>query len=173
MIFDTSEKKNLARDKHDVRRKGDTLYFNLQDGRKATLVNNNSDGEPRAIYKYFNEISDINCYCIFASGMEDFCYLLINKTTGDSTRVDGKPILSPNKKLIICAGYSDSGMDLNGFELFEINNNKISLIGSAYLENWAPQEARWFDNNTLLVERRIGFQGGSEQIIDYTKIYLK
>ena len=174
--FDTSEKKNLARDSRDVKRNGDTLFFKLGKGKFATLVNNYTDGEPYAKYFYEKTLKDINCYYITGAPWEGDMNVLINKTTGDTTWLAGEPIISPNKKLIICAGYSDSGEALQGFELYEINNNKISIIGelnSQYLPNWAPQAARWFDDTTLLVERRIELNTAREPKLEYIRMSMK
>jgi hypothetical protein len=142
MTFDTSEKENLARDIHNVKRNGDTLFFKLRSGKFATLVNRDMSYESGAIYFYVKALQQIGQYYVSGGGYEWPINALINMETGDTTWIDGRPIVSPDKKFLICGNNDVLG--LVGFALYEISNNKLDFIGSINKERFS--NIKWYSN---------------------------
>jgi hypothetical protein len=175
VTFDTSEKRNLARDAKFVKRRGDTLFLALANGRNATLVHNRSDGEPLAMYSYKAVLKELGYYYISGTAWEGHINVLIDKTTGDTAWLAGKPIISPDRKWIICAAFDESGESLAGFAFYRVLEHKIELLGKTLygdFMNWCPVEAKWLDNSNLLVKRLIDFTFDREPNLDYIKLKL-
>lgn len=87
---------------------------------------------------------------------EDGCYYLINKQTGEQTRLFGKPIFSPNRKFILAFnGDLDSGLSTNGIQLFKVTENlNVQLLCYSKLSHLEPNKMMWEDNNTLIFKFR-------------------
>lgn len=147
------EQRILARDT-SVKRVGDTLFLPIDNGNPVAMGNNNED-DGDAYVKFFYEgfMPEINCYCIRAGYYEGGDYVLLNRTTGTNIHVWGKPLMSPDKKQLICTSYDlEAGFIPNGYQLLGYNNGKLEVLGEATLDEWGPGQVQWLDNNTLVAE---------------------
>jgi hypothetical protein len=173
---DTSEKNNLFKDSAFVIRLGGTLILNCKDKETIVFKNNPKEGyEEYADYTYLGKVPEINQYLILGSFHESFSYLLVNPLSGDTTFICGEPVFSPDKKYFIC-GNTDliAAFVVNGFDLYEINDKKIKLVGRRELNKWGPEKIKWVDNSSLLVERSVLDTTKQEMTrTDYIKLILK
>lgn len=136
-----------------VRRAGDTLFLSMEKGEPVAMVNNNSDGDDYVQYRYQKFIPEINSYCIYGGYYEALDYILLNRATGENVHIWGEPVLSPDKKHVVCTSFDlEAGFIPNGFQLFEYNNGKLENKGDVTLEKWGSNNVKWLDDKTLLAE---------------------
>ena len=154
-VLKSDESHYLLKDSSVVKRNIDTLFFEIADNKKVTLVNDNSDNDTYANYSYRGLLPDLNKYLIYATYYEWYNYVLIDRVSGDTTITAGLPIISPDKKTFIC-GNCDlvAGFTFNGIELYT-NKNKPELVAIRELTKWGPTSIKWLDNSSLIVECNI------------------
>lgn len=151
--MDVAEKAALARTT-GVKRIGDTLLLPVDNGEPVAMVNNNSDGDDYAHYYYDSYLPEINCYCLIGTYYEASDYVLLNRSTGANIHVWGKPVISPDKKMLICPSYDlEAGFIPNGFQVFTNDNGALENTGDVSLTKWGPGRVKWLDNNTIAVEQ--------------------
>ncbi|HWY35057.1 MAG TPA: hypothetical protein VNX68_10450, partial [Nitrosopumilaceae archaeon] len=81
---------------------------------------------------------------------------------------------SPDKNYFI-SGNADlvAGFVFNGFDLYEIKNKKIHLIGRRELSNWGPEKIAWINNSSLLVQRIISDTTKPDKVrSEYVKLIM-
>lgn len=148
-----AEPKNIKRDASFVKRSGDSLIFRTQSGASVALRNNQTEGGEYVGYRYDQIIPEINVFGINVSYYESGDYVILDRNSGDTTHLWAKPVVSPDKKRLICPSYDlEARFIPNGFQLLEYNNGKINLLGEIELDNWGPGQVKWLDNNTLAAE---------------------
>ena len=152
---DTIEDQHLLKDSAMVRRARDTLYFKTA-AKEVTLVNDNNDsGDAYAQYLYCCYIKSIDQFLIAGNYYESYDYILIDRQTGASTKLMGKPNISPDGKYMV-AGNTDLVAQFtdNGLQLFK-NTPAPKLVAQKILQTWGPEEIKWLDNKTLLVKASV------------------
>lgn len=138
-----------------VKRMGDSLLLPVENGERVALVNNKSDGDDYADYTYDAFLPEINCYGIWGGYYEASDYVLVNRTTGVSLHVWGKPVISPDKKMLVCPSFDiEAGFIPNGMQLFVHDNGKLENIGDVALDKWGPNRVMWLDNGVIAVEQK-------------------
>ncbi|HVI49453.1 MAG TPA: hypothetical protein VM802_31595 [Chitinophaga sp.] len=151
---DTSESNLLAHDK-DIIREGNSLHIKLANGLQLTRTNVDSDGDDYVRYSYDRNYADIHRKGLFLSLYEAQGYELINQQNGDTLITWSAPVVSPDRKYLLCANLDMvAGFDPNGFQLFKLENDVIKPVGEALIEDWGPGKTFWIDNNTILAEYR-------------------
>ncbi|NML37039.1 hypothetical protein HHL17_07495 [Chitinophaga sp. G-6-1-13] len=147
---DTSETNALAKNT-DVKRIGQQLEFHLANGQQKIRVDNSEDDDGYARYSYAGYYPALHRHGIFISYYEADGFELINPDNGDTLYTWTAPIVSPDKKYFICPNMDiEAGFNPNGFQLFEINNKDILLVGAPELTEYGIDEVRWVDNKTLI-----------------------
>jgi hypothetical protein len=173
---DTSENKLLQKDSAFVTRLGTVLILTVGNNETISFKDNTKEeSEEFCKYTYSGFLPDINQYIIFGTYIESYNYLLIDKTTGDTSYVCGYPVLSPDKKYFIC-GNTDliAGFVFNGFDMYEVKDKKIKLVGQRYLNNWGPENIKWQDDSTLFAQRTVLDTTLSTMTrIDHVKLLMK
>ena len=173
---DTSEKNILLKDSAYATRLGTVLILNV--GNKETISfkdNTKEENEEYCAFSYKGFLPEINQHVVFGSFIESFNYFLIDKITADTNYACSYPIMSPDKNYFICGNVDlVAGFVVNGFDLYEIKDHKIKLIGRRELDKWGPGKIKWADNSTLLVERTILDTTSSTMTrTDYVKLLMK
>lgn len=138
-----------------VKRRGDTLLLPVENGEPVAMVNNKSDGDDYAQYHYDSFLPEINSYCLIGSYYEAGDYILLNRSTGANIHVWGKPVISPDKRMLICPSFDiEAGFIPNGFQLFTNNNGKLENMGDVSIDKWGPGRVKWLDNYTVAIEQK-------------------
>lgn len=174
---DTSEAKRINPYSSFVMRKGDTLLFKSNQSILTTVVNNpNQDSDEFSSYEFLKDMPEINQWLLKAFYYESYGFLFIDKTTGARIDLYGMPAVSPNFQYIVTFNQDlEAGFTFNGFQLFEIKDATLQLIESKELYSWGPDNVKWKDANTLLVERSKIIDKGEEQeiISDYVQLKMR
>lgn len=122
-------------------KKDHKLIFNCKN--KVVIFKDELTGEEYydKIYYYEGNIEKLNQYVVSLLTLGWIEYILVDKTTGKQTKINGYPYVSPGKKYIFCL---IEGMDISGFMyLYEIESlspfkikEKLN-IGFTY---WTPYD---------------------------------
>ncbi len=170
--MDTSEANRIKKYENLISRRGDSLIIKTTNGRNVYLVTRQSDNDDLAIYDFIQDMPDINQWLVLGSYWESYGYLLIDKTSGDTTDLYGMPVVSPDKKHIITFNQDlEAGFTFNGLQLLEMQDGKPVLIGSKELYYWGPDNVTWKNDHTLLVQQAFSNLTEGEQ--DITTVYVE
>lgn len=170
--MDTSEANRIRKYENFISRSGDSLIIKTTDGGNVYLVTRQSDNDDLAIYDFIQDMPDINQWLVLGSYWESYGYLLIDKTSGDTTHLYGMPVVSPDKKHIITFNQDlQAGFTFNGLQLLEMQNGKPVLIGAKELYYWGPDNVTWKNDHTLLVQQAFSNLTEGEQ--DMTTVYVE
>ena len=102
-------------------------------------------------YSYAGFFPALHRHGVFTNYYEADGFELLNPENGDTLYTWTAPIVSPDKKYFLCPSMDiEAGFNPNGFQLFEINNKDIRLVGAPELTEYGIDEVRWVDNNTLI-----------------------
>jgi hypothetical protein len=152
--YDSVEINLLAKDQR-VKRRGDSLLFTLGNGKIACLANNiRSESEDSHVaYFYAGYVPEINQYVAFAGYYEWSDYLLINASSGAARHVWGFPVVSPDKKHVICPSLDITvGFNENGLQLLTYQGDSLAFVGQATFKDWGFGQMKWLDNKTIEAE---------------------
>lgn len=171
-----NEAETLPIDKQ-VKRIGDSLIFNLSNGKELIIVDNPFDQESNnldaALYTFNGSIGASNYWELNALGYEYHWYTIINKTNGEMRLTSGKPALSPNGKTLLCVnGDLDVQYTVNGLELFKVGQDSIELIGENELETWGPYAVKWLNNSEILITKGIMGNELNHYNMQYSNVLL-
>lgn len=169
---DSNEAQVLAKDTL-VKREGNKLTIQLQNGKQRILADNSNEGEEYIGYTYAANYPSINRKGFFVSYYEGSAFALVNTLDGDSMITWSAPAISPDKKYIMTACMDlVAAFDPNGFQLFSVNNNEIKPVGEANLDDWGPGMVQWINDKTLLSEYITINEEGNTQI-RYVKLVMQ
>ena len=173
------EKAIYKKDSIKVYRTKDTVKIQLDNGKVKTIYaydpykKNDLD---RYVSDYF---PDENLILIGAAIEEAGHYYLIDKKTGEQQMLIGKPIFSPNRKLILSfSGNIDTGLSINGIQLIQFNNNTLKELCYYEFGSIEPRSVKWIDDNTLILELtryvpKIIIKGSIYDKLDFTYYKVK
>lgn len=156
-IESDSAEVNLQTNKDEhVKRKGKELIITPDKGKQVVMTNKpdvDKDGENYTIYTYMGYLPDVKQHSINTTYYESMDFLLVSQTNGETISTWGPPVISPDKKYLICASYDlEAGFLPNGLQLYSCLNGKITPEGELSLEMWGPGQIKWQDNKTLIAE---------------------
>jgi hypothetical protein len=136
-----------------VCRHSDSLIFQLSNNRQFVLKNDSVEAS-WAMYSYAGELKSIGYWYVNVTYYEWYNTILINQNNGDTTIAIGTPVVSPDKKYIMC-GNVDLVADFtfNGFELYHLNNDRLEKIGLTELKDWGPAIIYWKDMNNIYIKQ--------------------
>lgn len=179
-IKDTSETVRIKKAGPAVSQKGDSLIFTCANSKAAYLISNHVEDDPDnySAYTFIQDMPKINQWLIMASYYESYGYIFIDKTSGDSTMLYGMPVVSPDNKFILTFNQDlEAGFTYNGFQLFEMNGSKLLAVGTKELISWGPDNVKWKNSNTLLVQQSLikpdSSNGGQQLVTEYVQIKMK
>jgi hypothetical protein len=173
--MDTSETNRMRAYASVVSRKGDSLGITCANNKIIYMINNNDeDDDAFANYTFLKDMPEINQWLLMGTYYEAYGYLLIDKTSGDSTALYGMPVVSPDKKYIITFNQDlQANFTFNGFQLFEMKQSKPVLIGEKELYTWGPDQVKWKGANTLLIQQAQSNFTDPEQDLSTTYAEMK
>jgi hypothetical protein len=152
-VFDSKKNTSvsfLIADSSEVKKVNGVIELKCSNKIKK-LIDKPDAEENREEYKYVGQIDFLNKYVVTGSYWESSDYKFFDKITGEESQSFGDyPVISPDKKNIICINanpYEETG-DL---ELYSINNmNKIDAVLSVSFKNWMPgSDMFWSTDNYL------------------------
>lgn len=148
---DTSETNALSR-VTNVKRNGQQLIFSLANGnQKIRTDNSEDDAEDYVRYRYAGYYPELQRHGLFITYYEADGFELLSPDNGDTLYTWTAPVPSPDKKYFICPSMDiEAGFNPNGFQLFEINNKDIRLVGATDMNEYGLNDVRWVDNKTLI-----------------------
>ncbi|WP_143304911.1 hypothetical protein [Chitinophaga vietnamensis] len=171
-MLDSSEQDALKKDS-TVKRNGEKLSFRLANGKELTLTNNTSDEEGFTSYSYIANLPQIKRKGVYVTYNESNDFLLVNPDNGDTLHTWSAPILSPDKKYLLCASLDlVAAFVPNGFQLFSLDNGKITYVGEENLEDWGPSSVKWVNDKTILCEYITINEDGNTQA-NYVKLVMQ
>ncbi|MEO9533876.1 MAG: hypothetical protein ABJG68_02680 [Crocinitomicaceae bacterium] len=160
LMIPPNEEDYIDTDK-SVFRVGDKLFFILNSGDTTVLANEPFDEEnpnynESAIYRFVGSVEGINHWEIFTIGYECHYTILLNKDSGNITKVIGRPVASPSSELILCGNPDlESGYTINGFDLVEYKKDRLLKIGQLELLDWGPYECSWKNDSVAIIKKGI------------------
>jgi hypothetical protein len=172
-----SELKLIKKNKSSVSKKRDNLTIDCSEGQIRSF----DSGEEAAFnYRFYGETENQRHWLVnfsengsCASGR----VLLIDKKTCEMDTISGFTRYSPDGKLAVIGEYVEEEGAFGFLELYKIENDKISEIGSVLMDDlqysFAPYELFWVDNKTLYVKKlkTKGF-GENDYYFEYGKITI-
>lgn len=177
---DTSETDRIRKNASAISRSGDSLIFKCSNSKAAYLINNNDgdDVDNYAVYTFIQDMPKINQWLVMASYYESYGYVFIDKTSGDSTMLYGMPVVSPDNTYILTFNQDiEAGFTYNGFQLFEMNGSKPIAVGEKELIHWGPDNVKWKNSTTLLVQQSTikpdSSNSGQQLVTEYVQIRMK
>ena len=172
-----SELKLIKKNKFSVSKKRDKLTIECAEGQIRSF----DSGEEAAFnYRFYGETENQRHWLVSfsengscASGR----VLLIDKKICSMDTIRGFPRYSPDGKLAVIGEYIEEEGAFGFIELYKIENDKLSEIGSVLMDDleysFAPYELFWVDNKTLYVKKlkTKGF-GENDHYFEYGKITI-
>jgi hypothetical protein len=141
------------------------LIFHLRNGVDSVLVNDTTESWSNYVdYGYMKACPEIDYWLVDITLYEGSMYLLLDRENGEKIWIWGRPVLSPNNKYFVCYSFDlEAGYDSNGFQLFEVINNKAILRFSKEIADWGPTEIRWKNDTIICIEQtRIDFNDSKD-----------
>lgn len=154
--YDELENAIIKREKLEVYKTKDTLKIKLDNNTLSTVFTFDPKKDydlGRRINAYYEKENLILIKAIIEEGGH---YYLLNRKTGEQTYLIGKPIFSPDRKLIIAFnGDLDTGLTTNGIQLFKVTDDlNVELLCYSQLSRLEPNIMKWEDNHTLIFKFR-------------------
>ena len=155
----------VIEDTVNVKRDSLKLAFHLRNGADSVLINDTTEGWSNYIdYSYIESCKDIDYWLLGIGYYEGSQYLIVDRENGKKIWIWGMPVYSPdNKHFVTYSCDLEAGYDSNGFQLFEIRNNKAIHKWSKIIRDWGPIEIRWKNDSTLYIaQMRIDSKNNSQ-----------
>lgn len=139
----------------EVSRYGDSLILKPENGEMIVLENipmeNDSDFES-ANYYFQGDVPNSNYWEVFSIGYEYHWYVLVNKTTGDTTLTRGPAAFSETRKYVMTGNPDlEAAFTYNGLELFETKSEELIVIGKMEIPDWGPFSIKWISDSQVLI----------------------
>lgn len=141
-----------------VWRVADTLFFKprqgpvvrLHDGPTYQDAEDSYEG-----YRFLDNLAVIGQWLVEVGKWEGHYYLLIDQRTGKRSNLIGYPVVSPDHTSFACAGFSPTGYDLEGIQLWRKPPNSPPQVRWQYVSDMtqpgiAASAPRWENAGTLL-----------------------
>lgn len=152
------------------KRSGDTLFLNLSNGKKVSLIDNSKEGDEEEHYTYENYFSQPNIFIIYVQLYEGNNYLLVNRTNGNKKYIIGRAYPSPSgSKLLAINEDLEAGYSFNGIQLLTKQKDTFTTQLTIDAGNWAPVDVKWLnENNFVLKVKKL-----KDNVTDYTTEFYK
>ena len=149
---------NYSEDKQTVITK-QSIQCSFRNGRTKTFKNdlgpqNGEYYDSYMKYTFHGSIQEIDYYLLMKENPFFFDYLLIDRENGNEINLCSMPILSNNKKYLIChsSGFCE-GLNLQIFKV--MGNGKINPIKFEFNCEWGPEKINFQGDNELLIRKTI------------------
>jgi len=173
-------KKTIISDTATYRKKNGILRLPLANGKRVVFEDNKGTpyDEDRKSFRYLGQVKVLSCYLVEQHLFESTDYVLINKKTGKTNTLAGKPAVSPDGKILFNTAfnryeeYADvsppsqdiylSVVSLGGFsEPYRVSYNNM------YITNYA-----WETNTSLVICYRTREEEGDKDF-KYARLLFK
>lgn len=134
------------------RKSNELLEIKLGNG-KTILLKNKDAGEDTENYRFLDCFPSFNGYLIEVGGWETMSWLLVNKTDGTKTWLASEPVLSPDKKRLICtlSGENEAGYEANYLSIWIFVNGKPKKEFELSNMTWGAGTVEWLSNTSVKV----------------------
>jgi hypothetical protein len=117
-----------------------------------------TQGEERGTFRYLGYLKPMRAHVINERGMEgNGAFYVLDDSTAHSTKVWGKPVLSPDGTrfvLMSMSGFAD--YDSNLIEVWRVVDRKPDREFSLEPEDYEPSDPVWRDSTTIeFIQNRI------------------
>jgi hypothetical protein len=151
-------------------RDSNSIRLKLENGEWKNIIINPENEEYDNIFQYYYEQNQF--YLLRTQWGEGNNYKLINSISGKINNIGGKPIFSPNGKILISIGFDiEAEYSMNGFEIYSILNGKLKKIHSFYPNGWGFLNGKWIDDNTIIL--KCGTFESNRFGMNYVNFYTK
>lgn len=136
-----------------VWRSGNTLLFRTKRGSVVKLHDKptyQNAGDSYEGYRYLDTLPNIGQWLIDVGKWEGHYFLLIDQASGKRTNLVGYPVVSPDHTRFACAGFSETGYDLDGLQLWQKLPGRPPQLLWQRLNAWGADSLVWANNQTLL-----------------------
>ncbi|MCE3226217.1 MAG: hypothetical protein K0S32_768 [Bacteroidetes bacterium] len=132
----------------------------------------NLDDAGHEFEHYFKEFG---YYSIRTQCYEGNFYKIVNDSSGDVTKLFGRPYFSSNGNYMISVSEDlIAGYCRNGFQLFKNENGNLVMIGKFEPTLWGPQSVRWISENKFIMKcARLKNPNTFESLNFYTEVTIK
>ena len=170
-----SELKLIKKNKASISKKRNKLTIDCSEGQIKSF---DSGEEAPFNYRFYGETENQRHWLVSFSENGSCAsdrVLMINKKTCSMDTIYGFPRYSPDGKLVAIGEYVEEEGAFGFLELYKIENDKLSEIGSVLMDDleysFAPYELFWLDNKTLFVKKlKTNGKGEKDFYFEYGKI---
>lgn len=139
----------------DAERSGDTLTLALEGGDSVQLVDVRGDASDVVHYSYQMRWAELGLVLVQVQYWEGSEYLLVDRATGERTRLPHWPLLGPEGRRFAVLSFDlEAGYGPNTLQIWDLGSGTPALEWSVEPEDWGPAEGRWENPTTLWVLRR-------------------
>jgi len=160
LMMPPKEEDYIEQDELVFRASGD-LHFILESGDTLILENESFDEQKQnfsssGFYTFAGSVERSNYWEVFVIGYECHYTVLVNKLNGNTLKVIGRPLVSPDGQLVICGNPDiESGYTINGFDILEQRNGTLFPIGQLELSDWGPFKSSWKNDSVAIIEKGV------------------
>lgn len=133
----------------------DSLILPIDDGSSSIFLSNTTDGEEYSLSENIGIIKQFPYYIVRISFYEGGTCFLVNKINGKRYELLWKPLISPDKKYLVCIYGSYEGTAHNGIQIWEPNKNELKNIINVKKESFMLEEVKWITDKKLAVSFNI------------------
>ena len=173
-------KKTVISNTATFKKKNGILRLPLANGKKVVFEDNKGTpyDEDRKSFFYLGQVKVLRCYLVEQHLFESTDYVLINKKTGKTNTLAGKPAVSPDGKIVFNTAfnryeeYSDVSPPSQDLYLSVVNSGGFSepyrvSYNNMYITNYA-----WETNSNLVICYRTR-EEESDKVVKYARLRLK
>ncbi len=136
-----------------VKRVDNELYVKLDNGDWFSPPLNSNYDETGHTFEHF--FSEFGFYSVRVQWGEGNGYKLVSSKSGESFGIIGRPFFSPDGKTIIALGFDiEAGYSINGFQILQNYNGKMTDLGTYSPKNWGCVSAKWLSNQKLILKNQ-------------------
>jgi len=133
-----------------ARREGPRLIIQADSGRTVVLQDDSTEGEAYVRHEYRAHLGSIGAHLVEVTYYEGGAFLLVDARTGDSTRLSGRPVVSPDRRRFVTTSMDlEAGYDPNVIEVWRVASPRPVIEFSHQAEGWGPSDAAWRDTATV------------------------
>lgn len=138
-------------------RTGIRLRLLPANGKEVVIAHDTADTDTMAYYHYWGSLPAAHQWVLSVRLYEGSAVALVDQRTGRRTIVWGQPVVSPDGRYLLTHSADlAAAYDANGLQLYRIEPTGPRLLWQRQLGSWSPDEVRWLDNQTVLIEQGTG-----------------
>ncbi|WP_027360349.1 hypothetical protein [Desulforegula conservatrix] len=149
-LYFSEEQANIKKASKIVSRKGEELELKAQT-RTVVLKNNLTEGESAVKYAFISHMKDIGYFLVLVGGWEGHEFLLVSVRAGNEISLEGRPIVSPDKKRLAASSIDlEAGYLSNSIQIWNIETSSPKIeFETDFGEKCGPSDLKWINNQSL------------------------